>query len=157
MWTKEIGNCLLLAGTGLWDDLIIFSRTVVSLCRLSKSRAVSSSGPHDGEVLQLAAYCLLVEEHFNQAMLRGQLQYRNRSIDIRFDDQLRRRLSNALDAMHEAEALRAVPRSHDSAARCRGWRPQFVKRTLELDFDNLCSNTIVRSANGAPKPSSFRD
>jgi CRISPR-associated exonuclease Cas4 len=84
-----------------------------------KSRTVSSSGPHDGEILQLAAYCLLVEEHFHKAVLRGQLQYRNRSIDIPFDDQLRRRLSNALDAMHEVEALRDVPRSHDSPARCR--------------------------------------
>ena len=85
-----------------------------------KSRAVSRSGPHDGEILQLAAYCLLVEEHFKKAVLRGQLQYRNRSIDVPFDDQLRRRLSNALDAMHEADELRDVPRSHDSPARCRG-------------------------------------
>ncbi len=31
-----------------------------------KSRAVSISGPHNGEILQLAAYCLLVEEHFEK-------------------------------------------------------------------------------------------
>ena len=45
-----------------------------------KSRQVSPSGPYEGEVLQLAAYGLLVEERFGKPVLRGLLQYPNRSI-----------------------------------------------------------------------------
>ena len=85
-----------------------------------KSRQLSASGPYDGEILQLAAYCLLVEERFQKSVRRGQLQYLNRSVEIAFDDKLRDRLMGALDGLRRASALGDVPRSHNSAARCRG-------------------------------------
>jgi CRISPR-associated exonuclease Cas4 len=60
-----------------------------------KSRSVSATGAYEGEVLQLAAYCLLVEERFGEPVRRGQILYQNRSLVIAFDDQLRSRLFDA--------------------------------------------------------------
>src|ERR1039457_6600391 len=45
-----------------------------------KSRVISSAGPYEGEILQLAAYCLLVEGRFGKPVRRGQLLYQNRSM-----------------------------------------------------------------------------
>lgn len=84
-----------------------------------KSRELKASGPYEGEILQLAAYALLVEERFERPVRRGQLQYLNRSVEIAFDEQLRTRLMSALDALGQASQLPDVPRSHNSAARCR--------------------------------------
>jgi hypothetical protein len=38
--------------------------------------------PYEGEILQLAAYCLLVEERFGKPVRRGQLLYQNRSLEV---------------------------------------------------------------------------
>jgi CRISPR-associated exonuclease Cas4 len=43
-----------------------------------KSRSLSGAGAYEGEKLQLAAYCLLVEERFGRPIRRGKLQYQNK-------------------------------------------------------------------------------
>ena len=73
-----------------------------------------------GEILQLAAYCLLVEGRFGKPVRRGQLLYQNRSMDVLFDEQLRARLLDAVAELKSAEVMSNVPRSHNSPARCRG-------------------------------------
>jgi CRISPR-associated exonuclease Cas4 len=85
-----------------------------------KSRFISAAGPYEGEILQLAAYCLLVEERFGKRVQRGQLLYQNRSVEISFDDQLRGRLRDAVAELKSADVMGDVSRSHNSPARCRG-------------------------------------
>jgi CRISPR-associated exonuclease Cas4 len=85
-----------------------------------KSRFISAAEAYEGEILQLAAYCLLVEERFGKPVRRGQLLYQNRSLKILYDDQLRARLFDAVAELRSAEAMDDVPRSHNSPARCRG-------------------------------------
>ena len=63
-----------------------------------KSRKVSAAGTYEGEILQLAAYCLLVEEHYGRPVLTGRLLYQNRSVDVPFDEHFRTKLHNALGA-----------------------------------------------------------
>lgn len=84
-----------------------------------KSRELSRRGPYDGEILQLAAYCLLVEEHFSVQVRRGQLMYPNRTIDIIFDAELR---STLLATLRDIELAgdADVSRDHRSPGRCRG-------------------------------------
>jgi CRISPR-associated exonuclease Cas4 len=65
-----------------------------------KSRRVSAAGAYEGEILQLAAYCLLVEEHYGRSVFTGRLLYQNRSLDVPFDSGLRAKLHNALLALH---------------------------------------------------------
>jgi CRISPR-associated exonuclease Cas4 len=60
-----------------------------------KSRKLSTGGAYEGEILQLAAYCLLVEEHYGRSVLSGRLLYQNRSLDVPFDDRLRAKLHTA--------------------------------------------------------------
>jgi CRISPR-associated exonuclease Cas4 len=85
-----------------------------------KSRELDGRGPHDGERLQLAAYCLLLEEQIGRPVRHGRLEYRNRAIDVPFDRALRAAL---LETLRDLQALREasdVRRDHTSAGRCRG-------------------------------------
>jgi CRISPR-associated exonuclease Cas4 len=85
-----------------------------------KSRIISAAGAYEGEILQLAAYCLLVEVRFGKPVRRGQLLYQNRSLEILFDDQLRGKLLDTVAELRSAEGMSDVARSHNSPARCRG-------------------------------------
>ena len=85
-----------------------------------KSRRISAPAAYEGEILQLAAYCLLVEERFGKPVHRGQLLYQNRSLEIAFDDRLRSRLLDAVAELKSAAGMSDVVRSHNSPSRCRG-------------------------------------
>jgi len=91
-----------------------------------KSRALTSAGPYDGERLQLAAYCLLLEEHSGRPVRRGRLEYRNRTLDIPFDAALRAALLETLEHVQQHRRAPDVRRSHANPARCRacGFRPR---------------------------------
>jgi CRISPR-associated exonuclease Cas4 len=103
-----------------------------------KSRALTARGPYDSERLQLAAYCLLVEEHYDQAVHRGRLQYRNGSVEIPFDDALRAALLSSLRDIQQRRNARDVRRSHESSARCRG-----------CGFRERCPDALVLARHGA--------
>ena len=76
--------------------------------------------PYDSHVLQLAAYCLLVERQMGQRAPYGLLRYADRTIRIDFTHDLRERLLDLLAEIRRAERRRGLPdRSHQSAARCR--------------------------------------
>jgi len=85
-----------------------------------KDRMLTHSGPHESERLQLAAYCLLLEERDGRPVNRGRLQYQNTSLDIPFDETLRRKLLATLAAIEASADLPNVRRSHPSPARCQG-------------------------------------
>jgi CRISPR-associated exonuclease Cas4 len=98
-----------------------------------KSRAVNSRGAYDSERLQLAAYCLLVEERFRQPVRRGRLQYQNGSLDIPFDAALRAALLSTLREIQQRRTIHDVRRSHHSPARCRG-----------CGFRERCTDSLAR-------------
>jgi CRISPR-associated exonuclease Cas4 len=97
-----------------------------------KSRKLRGGTGYDGEILQLAAYCLLVEEKYGVQVRRGQLQYSDRAIDVSFTPDLRCKLQSALAALRESKSLIDVPRSHDSPARCRS-----------CGFRSRCTSTLA--------------
>ena len=97
-----------------------------------KSRLLSASGAYESEILQLAAYCLLVEERFGRQVKRGQLLFPNGSLDLEFDEELRGRLVNALATLGAPERLALGGRSHNSRARCRGG-----------GFRQVCGDSLV--------------
>ena len=74
--------------------------------------------PYPADVLQLAAYCLLVEEDCGRAPPHGLLVYRDYTFEIPFDAGLRHALLHTLDEMRQAQERRNVRRSHDQPARC---------------------------------------
>jgi len=78
------------------------------------------SHPLDGHILQLGAYCLLVEDHYKQKPPYGLLHYADATLRIPFDDSLRHAVLDTADAIRRARRAPDVARQHDDPARCRG-------------------------------------
>jgi CRISPR-associated exonuclease Cas4 len=76
------------------------------------------SSPHSGHLLQLAAYCLLVEQTTGKRPPYGILHYQNRTFSIQYTPQLEAELLDSLAEMRRKERLNTVERSHESKARC---------------------------------------
>jgi CRISPR-associated exonuclease Cas4 len=77
--------------------------------------------PYASHILQLAAYCLLVEEQEGRAPAHGILKYDDRAFEIDYSAALRRHLLDTLAAMRDGLGGRRGPdRSHDDPARCGG-------------------------------------
>jgi CRISPR-associated exonuclease Cas4 len=74
--------------------------------------------PYPADVLQLGAYCLLIEESSGHPPPHGLLVYSERTFEIPFDEGLRRAVVKTLDEMRQAEGRSNVRRSHDQPARC---------------------------------------
>lgn len=77
--------------------------------------------PYASHVLQLAAYCLLVEEAEGRAPPYGLIKYADAVFEVEYTAALRRGLLGLLDAMrrlHARGGRRGVPRSHDEPHRC---------------------------------------
>jgi CRISPR-associated exonuclease Cas4 len=76
--------------------------------------------PYRSHVLQLAAYCLLVEEKEGRVPPYGILKYRDQTFEIDYTPALRAELLATLDAMRRCLDARDVDRSHQEPARCHG-------------------------------------
>lgn len=78
--------------------------------------------PYAAHVLQLAAYCLLVEEHEGRAVAYGIIKYADKAFEVDYTPRLRAQVVDALDAMRQG--LRAgdegEERSHEEPRRCLG-------------------------------------
>jgi len=85
--------------------------------------------PRESDVMQLAAYGLLIEETLGQghtAPPHGLLKYRDAVFQIDFTEELRARLIDLMDAMRRDASARDVARSHAEPRRCRacGYRAE---------------------------------
>ena len=86
----------------------------------------SGSAPpqaYPSHMLQLAAYCLLVEETEGRAPGYGLIKYADAVFRVEYTSALHRELLALLDAMRHARSRsdpRGVPRSHDEPRRCAG-------------------------------------
>ncbi len=76
--------------------------------------------PYAGDLLQLAAYCLLVEDVLGRRPPHGLLRYADRTWEVPYDDDARAQVLVTLAAMDADTHARDVHRSHDQAARCAG-------------------------------------
>lgn len=77
--------------------------------------------PFENHVLQLAAYCLLVEEKYSTRVPYGYLVYGDRKqFRIEFDERLRERLMETMQEMRDMDiqAEGPVERNHESRAKC---------------------------------------
>lgn len=74
--------------------------------------------PYDSHIMQLAAYCVLVEREFGERPPYGLLRYRNRTFEIPYTDQLESELLSLLDTIRRCKDHQDVPRSHYSKSRC---------------------------------------
>jgi CRISPR-associated exonuclease Cas4 len=77
------------------------------------------AAPYLSHLLQLAAYCLLVEETSGRRPPYGILHYSDATLAIPFDDALRQSLIETMAALRRDETRPVVARSHAEAERCR--------------------------------------
>jgi len=89
-----------------------------------KSRAAPPE-PYPSHVLQLAAYCLLIEDSEGQAPPQGLIKYADAVFEVDYTPELRRELLALLEGMRRSRHV-DVPRSHDEPHRCAGcgYRPK---------------------------------
>jgi CRISPR-associated exonuclease Cas4 len=99
-------------------DYLVQSRKGVIPVEVKSSAAPEQ--PYPAHVLQLAAYCLLVEEQEGRTPPHGILKYQDQAFEIDFTPALRKELMNTLDAIRHDLDARTVRLSHDEPARCLG-------------------------------------
>ncbi len=76
--------------------------------------------PYAAHILQLAAYCLLVEDQEGRAPPHGILKYDDQAYEVDYTPGLRAELLKALEQIRRDLAARNVQRSHDEPRRCQG-------------------------------------
>jgi len=85
-----------------------------------KSGRSPAARPYDSHLFQLAAYCVLVEETYARRPPHGLIKYSDKTLVVDYTPDLERDLLDLLDTIRADETAADVPRSHNSAARCRG-------------------------------------
>jgi CRISPR-associated exonuclease Cas4 len=91
-----------------------------------------TNAPYDAHIYQLAAYCLLVQRHFDKRPPYGILHYSNRTFAIDYTPQLEAALMDQLEEIRTNDRRKELHRSHDSAARCNrcGFRSECNQRLM---------------------------
>lgn len=94
-------------------------------------------GPYDSHIYQLAAYCLLVTKIYEKRPPYGLLHYTSasgaaRTFAVDFTPALEAELIELLDEMRTQERRKEIPRSHETAARCKG-----------CGFSNICDQRLT--------------
>ena len=103
--------------TGKPDYLIQSGRSLIPV-EVKSGRAPAA--PYDSHIFQLAAYCLLVEKTYGRRPAYGIIHYSGRDFAIDYTPQLESALLDRLAEIKRDEMRSDLPRSHESAARCRG-------------------------------------
>jgi CRISPR-associated exonuclease Cas4 len=99
------------------DYLIQTSKGIIPV-EVKSARLPSSGRPYNSHVMQLAAYCLLVEDVLRADVPYGILCYRDREVRIDYTAELREELLDIIDEMREARRFDEVHRDHEDARRC---------------------------------------
>lgn len=97
-------------------DYIVEQRGRITPVEVKPSRRAET--PYLSDVLQLAAYCLLIEEAWGKAPAEGLLRYADRTFAVDWTPQLRDVLIETLDAMRADMRAPSVDRDHNEAGRC---------------------------------------
>ena len=76
-------------------------------------------GPLFSHILQLAAYCLLIEENYKNQPLYGIIKYTEIEHEIEYDDSLKEILLSKLDEMRTIQKTGEAHRNHKRESKCR--------------------------------------
>jgi CRISPR-associated exonuclease Cas4 len=102
--------------TGRPDYLVEERRRVIPV---EIKSALSPPTPYRSHVLQLAAYCLLVEEEYRQPPPYGIIKYRDQALAIDYSPRLRADLLETLARMRHDLVADDVAPSHSNPNRCQ--------------------------------------
>lgn len=100
-------------------DYLVRVENGIAPVELKSGKAPRSGRPYDGHLLQLAAYCLLVEDVCQAHVPFGVLEYEDRSISVEYKSSLRKDLLSLLEVMRAAKRLAELHINHNSPGKCR--------------------------------------
>jgi len=103
--------------TGRPDYLVDDGRTKIPV---EVKSTFCPPSPYRSHVLQLAAYCLLVEEEYRQPPPYGIIKYCNQTYAVEYTAQLRAKLLSVLAEMRQDLAAAEAGPSHANPNRCWG-------------------------------------
>ena len=83
-------------------------------------KSTTANSLYDSHIIQLAAYCRLVEVNSGQRPPLGLIKYRNRVFEVEYTDELESKLETLIHEIRSSDPWQDVPRSHQSRARCAG-------------------------------------
>ncbi len=89
--------------------------------------------PYSAHILQLAAYCYLVERNYNIRPLYGLLHYPNHTFEIDYSTELESKLYQTISEMRRCENNHQVVRSHQSVAKCQS-----------CGYRDICNHALTR-------------
>jgi CRISPR-associated exonuclease Cas4 len=104
--------------TGKPDYLIAHGDGALTPVEIKSSAAPPN--PYGGHIMQLAAYCLLVEEAYGLRPSHGIIQYRDKAFSVQYTPRLEQDLLRLLDEMRDNATLHDVHRDHQNWRRCAG-------------------------------------
>jgi CRISPR-associated exonuclease Cas4 len=99
-------------------DYLVRTREGVVPVEAKSTRKPASGVPYDSHLMQLAAYCLLVEDQLGERVPYGVVRYRDGEVRVDYTPELREALLGLLGEMREARGSGEVHRSHDEPPRC---------------------------------------
>lgn len=76
------------------------------------------SAPYESHILQLGAYCTLIDKNTGKRPPYGILKYRNRSFAIDYNQTLEQAVLQIVAEIRQKKSCREVARSHEEARRC---------------------------------------
>lgn len=88
------------------------------LIPVEEKRGRTPRGPLFSHILQVAAYCLLIEETYGTAPSHGLLKYPEHEHDIEYNDDLRNVLLQKLGEMREVMIKNDAHRNHNRPGKC---------------------------------------
>jgi CRISPR-associated exonuclease Cas4 len=99
-------------------DYLVRSEEGIIPVEAKSTRCPPGGVPYESHLMQLACYCLLVEETTGESVPFGVIRYRDRQLRVDYTEELREGLLALLAEMRVARRASDVPRSHDETARC---------------------------------------
>lgn len=101
------------------DYLVLTDEGIVPI-EVKSTRCPAGGRAYDSHIMQLAAYCLLVEDVIEENVPYGIIRYADCEVTLDYTPELRDELLALLEEIREARVAEDVHRSHDEARRCKG-------------------------------------
>jgi CRISPR-associated exonuclease Cas4 len=84
-----------------------------------KLNVTGASAPYSNHIIQLGAYCLILEDYFEQAPTHGILRYADREFTVEYTPALRRKVIKLLSEMQRCSEQEPPPLKNQKSAKCR--------------------------------------
>ncbi|MDT7602026.1 MAG: CRISPR-associated exonuclease Cas4 [Acidobacteriota bacterium] len=99
-------------------DYLVRTREGIVPVEAKSTRRPASGLPYDSHLMQLAAYCLLVEDALGERVPYGVMRYSDGEVRVEYTPELRETLLELIEEIKEARDAQEVHRSHDERQRC---------------------------------------